>query len=413
MAGVLLGVVLARRLGPEGSGYVASYRNIGDVFAAFGTLGLPQAFIYFVASGRLPAHALMLFAIRVAGSIATLTFVAAAVYLGSVSTSPDMSLIWIGLGGIGLVAVNLARGVLLGKSISIWFDVVSISPNILALVACAAWPTPESRDLVRCIALAYLAAGAWAILVTYKSMSVNRREPATSSGIGLADLVAMVAYGAWAWIPQILAVGAIFVTYRALGLSDDRNVAIGLFSTGLVIYNAVQGPLSLFLPALLRHWSGRQSKQRDLAQEFGLVTCVGNVFLVAVGMLFLVGGHDLISIVFGSAFSGALGAIGCLLFAAIAAYHTRLISSLLYAHGHPRAVALGFAVRFAVISSSFPLLYALRLEAVQAATLMAAIWAAADLSGWITMVMPLKRVAMIPWSAVIGLSIRLNCGRDS
>lgn len=408
VAGVLLGVVLARRLGPEGSGTVAGYRNIGDLFAMIGVLGLPQAFVFFTTGRGLSPRALArfatLFVMFVAGALAT-----GIVGYGIVAPAgPDRSLIWGLVGGLGLVVVLMARGILLGKSISISFDLVSISPNTLALLACAAWPWPRSTDFVRCIAVAYLFAAIWAFVLTARSVTKASSEPNNDVPVRFADVVGMIGYGVWAWLPQVLGMATIFVTYRALGSSSARDQAVGLFSSALVVYNMVQGPLSLFVPALMRHWSGRQSGDDGIAREYGLAAGAGNLFLIAIFTAYMVWGNTLIAVVFGVAFAGAWTAIAWLLLAAIAGYHCRLMSSVLYAHGRPRSVAVGYAVRFLVVALVWPILHALRLDTVRATELMAAAWALGDWISCIGMAISTRRVTSISWREITGTVIGWN-----
>lgn len=410
VASVLLGVVLARRLGPDGSGYVAGYRNIGDLFAVVATLGLPQAFVFFMTSRSLSHRALGRFCVQTIAAVSATLIMGLVVYAAFAPAGPDWSLIWVMLGGLGIVIYLLARGILLGKAISISFDLVSVSPNILALLACVAWPLANSADLLRCIALANIFAGVVAGGACLRAIWATPDISGTHTHVTFADIVAMCAYGFWVWLPQVLGMGMVFVTYRALGFSGERDQAIGLFSIALVIYNIVQGPLGLFVPALMRHWSGRNSGDSDMAREYGFATGIGNLFLIAACVAFLLVGHVMIALVFGAAFAGAWGAISCLLVAAIAGYHMRLMTSMLYAHGQPRSVARGYVIRFAITAMTIPMLYYLRLDAVRATELMAVAWAVADWCCCLDMGLSLRRVTAIPWRDIFGTYFRWRPG---
>lgn len=406
VASVLLGVVIARRLGPDGSGVVAGYRNIGDLFSMIGVLGLPQAFVFFMTGHGLSPRALARFAAGFVAAVAGMLTAGLVVYASLAPAGPDWSLIWIFVGGLGIVVVLMARGILLGKAISISFDLVSISNSILALLACMAWPWPHSADFVRCIAMSYLLAGAWAIFMTVRSVAMTPLEPGSRARVRVADVIGMIRYGVWAWLPQVLGMATVFVTYRTFGFSNGRDEGIGLFSSALVVYNLVQGPLGLFVPALMRHWSGRQSGDGSVAREYGLAAGIGNLFLVSMYIVYLIIGKTMIAVVFGVAFERAWGAIAWLLLAAIASYHCRLMSSVLYAHGRPRSVAQGYIIRIVVVGLACPVLYALRLDAVYATVFMAAAWAAADWASCISMAISTRQATSISWREITGIRLR-------
>ena len=48
---IIIGVIIARKLGPEGKGIIAAVVVIPETFSAFGHLGLPISNVFFIAKG--------------------------------------------------------------------------------------------------------------------------------------------------------------------------------------------------------------------------------------------------------------------------------------------------------------------------------------------------------------------------
>ena len=403
VAGVLLSVVLARRLGPDGSGVVAGYRNWGDLFSMVAVFGAPQAFVFYMTNHNYSARALAIFTAHFTAFISAVVAVGLLVCAAIMPAMVDQLLVWTLMGAIGIVVLLLLRGVLLGQGISLSFDLVSISPNTLALLVCIAGPWLHPGDFVHGIAISYVIAAAVATIVTMRQAP---RSQAPRDLIGPSQFFSMFKYGTGVWLTQVLALAAVFVSYKALGTSSDGSEAVGLFSSSLVIYNLVQGPLGLFIPALMRHWSGRQGKAGDVASEYGLAALVGNASMILLNLGFWIGGQASVAFVFGVAFESATVSTGWLLFAAIPSFHCRLMSSVLYAHGSSRSVARGYAIRFIAVGLASAFLHHAFMDAQSAARLMAIAWAIADWIACIDMAISTRRITSISLREIAGARYR-------
>ena len=295
------GILFARTLGPDGMGQFELLRSTGSLAAAFMTLGLGQANIYFLNNLKVPAETLatntfkisVLLGSVLAGGLATAILLAPG-YFGAV---PLVSTVLFSLGVGVLVGVALLRPILTARLEALRMVMVD-TVNPLTLLICGAG-LALAGCLVAGSGIAVLALGnisAMGLLVFYLRRDIRLRRPMDWPLFGR-----VVVHGVKLAASNVLYVFSSTITVMLLRyLTPERFDDVGLYTRAVAVCGMVTLVPAAIGPLLYAKWSGLQGQERTRQAEMAMRLNVAYGAAATVGVLFF-GGY-IIWIMYGAKF---------------------------------------------------------------------------------------------------------------
>lgn len=396
-ASALASIVITRRYGPEGQGYLSYYSSTIDFWVSLGLFGFPQAFVYMLNSNK----------IKLAWAVRFSTYYS--LILGVVGGSLALLLYWLGVtnsSGFDLLAVfsiiiavtsfilhGMYRAISLAtRSIRI-FNLISILPEVLILLIYAVWLTHNFRLQVLSLASASLISALTAAFILKNSFQKSQFQ----WGESVATIKEAITYGFWSFIPGI---GLTFVTnqsYALLRQGSHSEAAVGYLSVSFLLVSIVIVPLNMVIPVLFDAWSKEadktylQSTYLNLSHLGALIALIG----YGIGLILV---RPITQLVFGVKFLPSAISTKILLLGVYALYQSRLLSAFLLSIGSPRSVAIGAVIRIIAILLPAYLGFANSLAGI------ALVWTLGEFASVAYMTLLVYQKTNWPITAIIGIS---------
>ena len=271
-AAVLLATVwLGAALGPEVQGGFSQAKSALEFVAALALFGLPQALFYFVKSGAMGAGAALRWALG-ASVLALPIGVAAAWCMRGPGFQVSADAFWpaamaLGLAVAALVAHGQLRVLLLVRDRTLWFNLLTALPQLLALVgvgvvisgAAFGGPMPVPPAAWWSLFATVYAVGAVLAWRRLRS-AVVERVVASSVAASVRSSVgssvgwrALGHYGSAAWLTAVLASAAVFAAQRHVEALAG-SAALGRFTLAMTLVQVPLTPIAYAAPLLLRRW---------------------------------------------------------------------------------------------------------------------------------------------------------------
>jgi len=347
---VLVNVVVARRYGPIGQGYLSYYRSAVDLLANIGLFGFPQAFIFLINAKKLSVGWAVKFSNRYSVVFGVLLGILALISQASGFAEKNgfnfigvMSLVF---ASIGMILHGMYRGICLSTKSNNFFNIVSILPAVATFIIYLAWNTPDYNRLV----LASVAASAASVLFP---MFLFGEHHSGKWNLEKDLVVSAAKYGFWSLIPSITASATIVGTYAILRQGGASEEMSGNFSISLLFLTAGIVPLNMVAPILFNDWAGQRWRE-EAHHSYVLLSHLGLMVSVAGIVFAFVFAGPLTKIVFGNNFIGSVISTQVVLFGLFPFYQNRLLSPISLAIGHPSAIAISSIIRMGAV---FGILY--------------------------------------------------------
>ena len=272
--------VLARTLGPAGQGAFSLVKAEVDFLTAVALMGMPQALFYFSRSGRKGTSSCV--ALVIAHALAAVPAIVIWFMFSPDALGPSGS----GIAAVSMLAITVAfsvaygdlRGLVLATHSSVWFSLVSASPNVLLLgiVGVAAWVVPQGLTVHLVGVPLFFATYALSLAVASVGY-VGRIEALAMRATKLVgSFRELLPFGVLTWIPAILQTALVlFVLHWVRGVGNGSD-ATGVFSTALTLTAIAVTPLSLAVPILFKWWMSldEQNRRREVAITIVLATAI-------------------------------------------------------------------------------------------------------------------------------------------
>ena len=233
---VLTGVVSARALGPSDRGYLALLVLIPAVLQGIGTLGLPRAVTYFIASN--PAQeASILRVIRVPVVVQAVALTALQVVILSVIVAVEPPHVrWAAVAVLPLLAANLAdaygKAILQGQQRYFAFNVLRNAGTTFYLVGLLVLLITDEIGLIE-FTIAYVVGMVLAGAVTLAAALAGRVPPSEPTEVSQSMLVR---FGLKGYVASLSPIATFRLDQVVVGLLLSP-VALGLYVVGLAFTN--------------------------------------------------------------------------------------------------------------------------------------------------------------------------------
>lgn len=386
--GLLVVVVVAQRFGPSAQGDFATARAWVDMASLVLLAGLPQALIHEVSSGRLNGQvaARLALAFAASGSLALWAGTSLIAALNPPFLDFHVRAMLVSAACLATI-YGLLRVLVLTSRKYLSYNLLSAAPSGLLVVGMLLIPIADPTRLALVLVVVFAACALMAIVAVRDllfSPTAERMTPTTVSRL--------VQYGAWSFVQQAAAQGAILGSYLLLRASGSDIV--GYFSVAMVMVAVVTLPLNIVGPILLNRWVEEYAVSRR-TNHFEQATC--GFFLLSV--LATVTGLPVIYVavpfVFGVEFAPALTACLAIVASTVLLIQRRVLSTAGLAFGMPRYCAISEASRAIVtlvVLASQP-------------TLGGAIagWCAGEIVGLLMIAVALKRRLGLAYRQVLGV----------
>lgn len=347
---ILVNVIVARRYGPIGQGYLSYYRSAVDLLANIGLFGFPQAFTFLINAKKLSVGWAVKFSNRYSVMFGALlgivAFVAHASGLAEKNGFNLIAVMSLVFASIGMILHGMYRAICLSTRSNYLFNIVSIFPAAATFIIYLAWNTPDYNLLV----LASVGASAVSIMLP---MLLFKEHLYGEWNLGKDLVVSAAKYGFWSLVPSVTASVTIVGTYMILRRGGVSEAMSGNFSISLLFLTAGIVPLNMVAPILFNDWAGEKWKE-GARHSYALLSHLGLVVSVAGILLAFIFVGPLTKIVFGNKFFESVESTRVLLFGLFPFYQNRLLAPISLATGDPYAVAIGSLIRMVAV---FALLY--------------------------------------------------------
>jgi O-antigen/teichoic acid export membrane protein len=301
---VVTGVIVARTLGPEDRGYLALIFLVPGILQQVGTLGLPLATTYFIASDRSREGAVRR-ALRgpFAAQLVVLTILQAVTLWLLVSGEPqqvrDAAVISLGILG-GALADMYGKAILQGQRRFAAYNVMwngIVSFYLIGVVALFAAGQADLVTISIAWVLANLAAGGLSMIVALSAPLPPAREGSK------VERRQMVRFGLKGFLGTVSPVGTFRLDQAAIGLFLAPR-ALGLYAAALAVTNLPafisRGIATITLPQVAHAAAG---DRRAEARSYLLVS---SALTGAVVLVLEVTAGWLVPFFFGAAFEDAV-----------------------------------------------------------------------------------------------------------
>lgn len=347
LATVLATIVIARSYRPEGQGYLSYFRSTVDLVVSMGLLGLPQAFVYMINSGRLTVG----WALKISGYYSMLfTLVAACagavIYASGIAQVHGFNGFAVAcavLASAGLLAHGLYRAIVLVTSSATVFNLVTILPAVFLLIFYLIARPANYTVLASAPVVASLLS-----LIAAMSLFAKTRWSSPKLQTNENTLISAFRYGFWSFIPHNFLSLATVATYAFLRRGPSADAAVGQFSVAVLLQSTTVLPLNMIIPPLFNAWSGRDVE--DMRRTSFMKLAHLGTLLSFIGLaLGLALAGPLTMFIFGQDFMPSVTVTQIMLAGIFALYQSRLSSALLLSLGKPDSVAVGATIRIVVI----------------------------------------------------------------
>ncbi|MBN1992354.1 MAG: hypothetical protein JW953_06590 [Anaerolineae bacterium] len=349
---VLTNIIIAQRYGPEGQGFLTTYRSGVDFLTNIGLFGFPQAFVFMINSKMIKTN----WAVKFSASY-SLLFGGVVLGLGSLlyalgvrelSGFNVLTILAIIVAATGMLLHGMYRAISLSvKPIQV-YNLVSVMPAVFALLIYFLWYAENYQILVLGLVFAGAISACLSAFVLKEHLFFKQRD-----GHNLSKVIEATRYGFWSFIPGIAFSFVAMATYTLLRQGGKADEIAGYFSISYLLVSTVILPLNMIIPVLFDTWS-KETDQKYNLQSYLKLSHLGTVMAVAgstIGMLLV---KPMTILVFGLEFSPSALSTQILLLSVYALYQNRLLSAMLLALGQPAVVGIGALIRAAII---LPLLF--------------------------------------------------------
>lgn len=353
MFGVTL--LVSRFGGAATQGSFAIVKGATDLLVAIFSLGLPPAIVFVLNSTRSGHDVVYKTTLKYTGALTlVLPFLAAfaLVYIYNANLDRELAFkaLTIGSAGAWLTGFALLRGLLLVHTDGPGFSLVSI----LQWVVIGAVALVMLNRTAFVFELAYCAAGATSLLAAMLYLCRFRGSASVASTSKSLDWVLLRAQSSHVLLQAILFGIQPFVSSAVLARWDPSMVSTGLFNIASMVITLPNLLVALVAPVLFNRWS----KSLDWA---GMIAIKRNALILGAtsqvcAVLAIPVVPFVVSLVFGSEFSGAIGAIHILLLAVLPVISGRVITPALQGLGLIRIVSLSCLARAATVAIAVGLL---------------------------------------------------------
>ena len=341
-------VLITRRYGPQGQGYLCYWKSTVEFVASIGLFGLPQALVYLLNAHSLQAKWAIKLSTYYCIALGLLgAGVTSAMWLFRASPLQGfdrLAMASIVIASTTMILHGLYRSISLSTRSIVIFNLITIMPAVISLCLYAVWRSAKPKELVLVVIVAWVASSlAAALILNFNPFSGRLDE----LSITLEKIKQTVGYSFWSFIPGLSYSLVIAGSYRLIH-QEEGDAGVGQFSVSLLILSMAVLPLTMIVPILYDTWSkeaNRPNNRRSflalshLGTMFGILACILGVILV----------EPVTLTVFGSAFSPSVRTTKFMLLSAYAIYQTRLLSAMLLAVGRPHTVAFAAVLRSGVI----------------------------------------------------------------
>ncbi len=343
----LVNIVIARRYGPEGQGYLSHYRSTIIFLSNVGLFGFPQAFVYMINSKTIEVYWAVKFS-----TYYSLLFGVAGLGLGALLYSlgirelsgfDPLTVLAIIIATTGMVLHGMYRAISLSTKPIYVFNFVSIMPAIFALLIYFFWYADNYQVLVLSLVFAGAISSFLAAFVLKDHLFSKQRL-----NNSLSKLTASVRYGFWSFFPGTTFAFVITATYALLRQNGISDETAGYFSISYLLVSTAILPLNMIVPVLFDTWS-KETDQKYNLQSYLKLAHLGTVVAIAsfsVGMVLI---RPITVLVFGSEFSPSVLSTQILILSVYALYQSRLLSAMLLAIGCPTVVGIAALMRAVII----------------------------------------------------------------
>lgn len=349
---VLTNIIIAQRYGPEGQGFLTTYRSSIDFLTNIGLFGFPQAFVYMLNSKMIKISWAVKFSasysLLFGGVILGLGTLLYALGVRELNGFDVLTILAIIVATTGMLLHGMYRAISLSvKPIQV-YNFVSVMPAIFALLIYFFWYAENYQILVLALVFAGVISACLSAFVLREHLFVKQK-----ADNNLSKLIEATQYGFWSFIPGITFSFVAIVTYTLLRQSGNSDEIAGYFSISYLLVSTVILPLNMIIPVLFDTWSKETDQQYNL-QSYLKLSHLGTIMAIAgstIGMLLV---RPMTILVFGPEFSPSVFSTQILLLSVYALYQNRLLSAMLLALGQPAVVGVGALIRAAII---LPLLF--------------------------------------------------------
>ena len=345
LSSILVSVVVARRYGPIGQGYLSYYRSAVDLLANVGLFGFPQAFTFLINAKKVSVGWAVKFSTRYSVSFgALLGIVALLSHVSGIAEKNGFNLVGVislVFASLGMILHGMYRAICLSTKSNYLFNIVSILPAAATFIIYLAWNTPDYNLLV----LASVGASVVSVMLP---MLLFREHLSGKWNLEKDLAVSAAKYGFWSLVPSVAASVTIVGTYTLLRQGGASEATSGNFSISLLFLTAGIVPLNMVAPILFNDWAGERWKE-GARHSYALLSHLGLMVSFA-GILFafiFVG--PLTKIIFGNRFIESVESTRVLLFGLFPFYQNRLLAPISFAIGDPYAVASSSLIRMTAV----------------------------------------------------------------
>jgi len=342
---VLVSVVVARRYGPTGQGFLSYYRSAVDLLANIGLFGFPQAFTFLINAKMVSVGWAVKFSNRYSVLFgALLGIVAFITHVSGIAEKNGFNLIGVmslAFASLGMTLHGMYRAICLSTKSNYLFNIVSILPAAATLIIYLAWNTPDYNLLV------LASVGASAVSVMFP-MLLFKEHLSGKWNLEKDLAVSAAKYGFWSLVPSVTASVTIVGTYTLLRQGGASEATSGNFSISLLFLTAGIVPLNMVAPILFNDWAGERWKQ-GARHSYALLAHMGLMVSVAGLLLAFIFVGPLTETIFGNKFFESVESTRVLLFGVFPFYQNRLLTPISLAIGNPYAVAISSLIRMTAV----------------------------------------------------------------
>lgn len=341
-------MVVARRFGPEGQGFWASFKSIHDFVAVLAAFGFPTSFAYLINVRKVSDAFLVRFSLLYCAAMGPFLMLLLGLAwmsdrLQLASTTPRLELAMLAIAGTLVAAHAMLRGLMLASTSTAAFNGATILPPVL-LLALVLWAPLASHEGLMELAVATAALSLAVCLVLWW-----KARRATAAHTTKLDLRELFQFGGWIFLASVAAIALPIVTFQALHQVPDSKRVIGWLSVAVLVQGAALTPGNMLGPLLFNTWS----KEADASQRRSsyvrltrLIVLGSSLLSVLLACLLPI----LIPLIVGPGFNEAIHPALILLAAVPFGYVARLVFNVLLAAGAARTYALAVGAKLFLVS---------------------------------------------------------------
>ena len=355
-AAVLASVlVVGTVLGPLSQGLFSRIKSELEFISALSMLGMPQAVFYFLRSDRMNQAAVL----KITAWLSVATGIASLAYVAATHAVAWFEQLLFAAAAAAIVVHGMLRVLVLARSTTRSFNIVTLAPQILVFLQALAWVIGGELHAWN-VPVAFLVAF---VLGSALAWWVLKSAPEHAAS-GNTQTRQLLGYGLSAWLVAALSSLASVVWLRHIEAAQGL-AAVGVFAMGLTAVQVVLTPFTYAAPLLFRRWVGSKAvSMLRPALLSGLITAILlTVVVVALGNV-----PNALSL---GNYASLRGLVWFFVSAAAAEVVVRVSAVAANAAGSPWTPALAELSRIALLAS------AIWIEAARTLPSLAAAWSVA------------------------------------